>query len=65
MIRVWRVSGEELATVPAAELSDAVSLQRRLRAKHGIPLCLQQLLYDGRKLVEHDKFDTPMELQLI
>ena len=65
MIRVWRVSGEELATIPAEELSDVVSLQRQLRAKHGMPVSLQNLLHDGRKLSEQDKIGVPLELQLI
>ena len=65
MIRVRRVTGEELAAIPVEELSDVASLQRWLRAKHGMPVSLQQLLHDNRKLEDHDMLGAPMELQLI
>ena len=65
MLRVWRVSGEELHTVPVDELSDVATLKRQLRSKHGFPVCFQQLLHESRRLAEDEKLDAAVDVQLI
>ena len=68
MLRVWRVSGEELAAIPVEELGDVRSLKRRLRAKHGIPACTQQLLQGGERLLDDgivQQLPVPTDLQLV
>ena len=65
MLRVWKVSGEELARVPVAELSDASELKRYLRVKNNLPICLQELLYNGALLQDDAKLFPAMDVQLI
>ncbi|CAE7642658.1 mask [Symbiodinium sp. CCMP2592] len=65
MLRVWKVSGEELARVPVAELSDASELKRYLRVKNNLPICLQELLYNGALLQDDAKLFPSMDVQLI
>ena len=65
MLRIWKISGEELASFPVEELSDVMSLKHRLRAKHQIPVSLLRLVYDGCRLDDAFRLCTPMDVQLI
>ena len=70
MLRVWRVSGEELATIPAEiaeELGSIWALKHRLRIKNGLPVCLQQLvhMHNGCRLDDAAKPRAPMDMQLV
>ena len=65
MIRVWRVSGEELAAISVEETSDVSELKKQLRKQNGIPLCMQQLLHNGSVLDDSTKLQPTMEVQLV
>ena len=50
MLRVWTVSGEELAALPVEEQSDVRSLKQHLQRFHGLPRFRQRLLCNGSSL---------------
>ena len=64
MLRVWQISGVELAAIPAEELSDVLALKQHLRVRKGLPVCLQELLHDGVRLQDSVKLRAPMDIQL-
>ena len=43
MLRVWSVSGQELACVPLSQLRDVRTLKRYLCSTYGLPACFQHL----------------------
>ncbi|CAE7218060.1 ANKRD17 [Symbiodinium natans] len=61
----WATSGQPLASVTQEELSDVRTLKQHLRALHGFPICIQQLLHDGHCLEDGCKLEAPMDLQLV
>ena len=66
MLRVWSVSGKELAAVPTGQdVEDVVGLKGHLRSLHGFPACLQQLLHAGRCLEDGAPLAEPVDLQLV
>eukprot|EP00439_Symbiodinium_sp_Y106_P056540 s2313_g7.t3 len=66
MLRVTRMSGEELTRVPLTELSDVKSLKQRLKEQHGLPPWFRQrLLHDGNPLDDSVKLDSAMDLQVV
>ena len=76
MVRVWRASGEELS-VTTDELREYMAgeswpddpnvgtLKHYLRAKHGFPVCLQEVLQANSCLQAGAKVEEAMELQLV
>ena len=64
-LRVWGLSGEELATLDVGELSDVRALKHHLRRIYGFPVCLQQLLHGETTLLDAAKLSKPMDIQLI
>ena len=65
MLRIWQMSGQELPAVSMEEISDVLSLKASLRSRHGFPLCMQELLHNGKSLINSTKLDAPIDLQLI
>ena len=67
MLRVWRVSGEELISIPLEELTetDAGELKRRLQSVCGWPKSFQRLLHEGAPLEDDAQLDEPMDVQLV
>ena len=65
MLRVWGMSGEELAAVNLGEHLDVRDLKSSLCRMHGLPRCMQQLLYHGKRLDDFTKLDAPMDIQLL
>ena len=67
MLRVWSISGEELAAVSASDgfVKDVVGLKCHLRSQHGFAVCRQQLLLAGRCLGNLDPLVGPVDLQLV
>ena len=68
MLRVWKLTGEELVSVSPEELSllsTARTLKSHLSRLYGFPETLQQLLYDGCLLKDADRLPTPADLQLV
>ena len=65
MLRIWRVSGEELAAIPAQGLTDVRSLKHHLQALYGFPVFLQQLLHECHVLGDDAKLDALSELQIV
>ena len=56
MLRIRKLSGEEVASVPFAELSDVKSLKQRLHQHHGLPPRFRQrLLHKGNTLDDADR----------
>ena len=49
MLRVWGISGEELASLTTGEVSVA-ALKLLLRELHGCPVCLQEVLHCSTRL---------------
>ncbi|CAE7570656.1 Kidins220 [Symbiodinium sp. CCMP2456] len=76
MVRIWRASGEELS-VTTDELREYMAgeswpddpnvgtLKDYLRAKHGFPVCLQEVLQANSFLQAATKLEETMELQLV
>ena len=65
MIRVWRLSGQQLAACSAEEFTDAAALKEHLCKLCGFPVYLQQLLQDGNALGDGAELDAPMDLQVV
>ena len=65
MLRVWRVSGEELAAFRPEEVRDVNGLKAALCMRYGFPECLQQLLHNGQNLDNGTKLDSPIDTQLV
>ena len=65
MIRIWNISGEELAAVSVDSVKDVIALKYALKKQHGFPLCLQQLLHNGSGLDNASKLDAPIDVQLV
>ena len=63
MLRVWSVSGDELASASREECRLVRDVKEHLRTRYGVPVCLQQLLCDGRCLA--DDVEAPADLQLV
>ena len=67
MLHVWMVSGRKLAAMApqASKKSDVKSLKEHLRNLHNFPVCLQQVLHDGKCLEDFMILDVKMDLQLV
>ncbi|CAE7194055.1 ANKRD17 [Symbiodinium natans] len=69
MLRVWKMSGEELVALRREDFSEsydvADELRRLLRNRYGFPVCTQTLLLDGGKLEPTCRLSFPSDLQLI
>ena len=67
MLRIWRVSGQELPPINMKDekIRSVRDLKRSLRSLHGFPLCMQQLLHDGNTLDNTTQLDAAMDLQLV
>eukprot|EP00439_Symbiodinium_sp_Y106_P033859 s399_g4.t1 len=65
MLRVWWASGEQVAAIPAEELSTVRALKQRLQAHCGLPRFRQRLLHGGRNLDDSVALDSPLDLQLV
>ena len=67
MLRIRRVSGEELTTVLEEDLvPDVRALKRHLNQLHGLPpRFVQRLLLDGQCLEDAATLHSAMELELV
>ena len=67
MLRVWRVSGQELLAINIQEqgICDVIGLKTLLRSLHGFPLCLQQLLHSGESLEDPTGLDASLDIQTL
>ena len=68
MLRVLQMSGEEVAAVPAEELSDVKALKQRLQQQHGMPPRFRQrlLLHDTQAILDDTaELEGGMTLQLL
>ena len=65
LLRVWGLSGEELASLAREELSDVAALKLHLRQLHGFPVCLQELMHGSTRLEDAMVLDEHLELQLL
>ena len=65
MILICMVSGEELPSISVEGVRHIGDVKRSLRALHGFPLCMQELLHDGKCLKDWERIDAPMDLQLV
>ena len=65
MLRIWRPSGQELATFNAEQFEHAAALKEHVCEHYGFPVYLQQLLHDGSLLADDAKLDGLMDLQLV
>ena len=65
MLRVWRLSGEQLASVPTEELTDGKALKRHLQVQCGLSRFRQELLHNGTVLNDETSLQSPLDLQLV
>ena len=65
MIRIWKLSGQELPAVSTEEISNVLDLKASLRSLHGFPMCVQRVLHNGNSLDNSTKLDVPIGLQLV
>ena len=65
MLRIWRMSGQELPAVSMEQISHVEDLKALLRSLHGFPMCIQKLLHKGNSLDNSTKLDAPIHLQLV
>ena len=65
MLRVFQLSGKQLAVLPLERLTTVWTLKKQLRAKLGLPVSLQQLLHNSNKLNDDSKLAPGMNLQLV
>ena len=66
MLRITLLSGEDLTSIPCAELSDVQALKQRLHHQHGLPPRFRQrLLHEGNILDDAFELDSPMDLQVL
>ena len=66
MLRVFAISGEELAALPLEESSDVLTLKRQLHKVYGFPPRFRQrILHLGSCLEDDVALDSPMDLQLV
>ncbi|CAE7610997.1 unnamed protein product [Symbiodinium sp. CCMP2592] len=62
MLHVWSVSGDELASVSKEECRLVRDVKEHLRTRCGVPVCLQQLVCDGRCLADDDVAHADLQL---
>ena len=65
MIRIFKMSGEEMSAFTTEETSDVRWIKSTLRRRHGLPLCLQQILHEGSCLDDASKLEAPVDVQLV
>ena len=66
MLHITLLSGEDLTSIPCAELSDVKTLKQRLHHQHGLPPRFRQrLLREGSILDDALELDSPMDLQVL
>ena len=66
MIRIWRISGEELLTLPVEvveDLGDVRALKQHLQCFCGLPRFQQKLLCKGSVLGDSARLQGPCDLQ--
>ncbi|CAE7828965.1 ANKRD17 [Symbiodinium sp. CCMP2592] len=64
MLRVWKITGVELASLALEEVTGVRTLKKCLRDRHGYPVCLQQLLQDGQVLLDDALLQESDDLDL-
>ena len=66
MLRIRRLSGEDLACFSLSNLSDVKALKQRLHEQHGLPPRFRQrLLYEGKTLDDADKLNSVLDRQVV
>ena len=67
MLRVWKISGEELLAIEKKDMrnDDISTLKTLLRSMYGFPVNTQTLVLDGCSLEPHCRVRFPSDLQLI
>ena len=66
MLRIRMLSGEEVASVPVDQLSNARALKQQLNRMHALPTRFRQRLFlDGNPLDDSALLASPMELELL
>lgn len=68
MLRVWKLSGEELAAVKEERFGGertVKELKHLLQQVHGFPVCMQQLVRDGSTVDDIAELEFPDHLQLV
>ena len=58
MLRICKISGEELPPISPENVRDIRDLKHELCNLHGFPTCLQQLLHKGKRLDDSTKIDS-------
>ena len=65
MIRVLKLSGEELTAAAGDDVKNAAELKEHLLSLFDLPVCIQQLVQGGRVLTGEAGLSTPSEVFLV
>ena len=66
LLRIWKISGEEMAAIPVEELSDVRSLKQQLQMTHGLPSRFRlKLLHASLELDDDLELDSPIDVNLV
>ncbi|CAE7321424.1 Ank3 [Symbiodinium natans] len=65
LLRVFKASGEELASIPTDDVVNVQDLKQRLEGLCGLPRFRQRLLHENVDLEDHVKLESAMDLQLV
>ena len=65
MLRVWGISGEEVAAIALEDFRNVRSLKKHLQRRCGVPRFRQRLTQDGRVLHDVEALRPNVDLQLI
>ena len=65
MLHICMISGQQLPNISSEGVLAVSDLKFELRAVHGFPFCMQQLLHRSQILEDSTKLDACMDLQLV
>ena len=65
MLRVRRMSGQELPAVSMEDIRRVWDLKKSLCQLHGFPICMQELMHNGKTLANLTLLDAPMDIELV
>ena len=65
MIRVLKLSGEELTAAAGDDVKNAAELKEHLLSLFDLPVCIQQLVQGGCVLTDEAELSTPSEVFLV
>ena len=65
MLRVWKISGEEVTAARLRDVTNVKALKQHLQKLCGVSRFRQKLLFDGECLDDKTKLDSAIDIQLV